>query len=84
MQTHDVRFRAPTPRPEPLSVVACSLCLRVLHDSGWIEADRVIRELRTFELPAPIRLEPGLCDGCVELVDRRRTGRLTDPLRAAA
>ena len=74
----------PLARAASPNVVACSLCLRVLHDSGWIEADQAIRELRTFDLPAPVRLEPGLCDGCVELVAERRANAQPDRSRAAA
>lgn len=71
-------------RAASLSFVACSLCLRVLRGSDWIEADRAIRELRTFDFPAPVRLEPALCDTCVEIVARRRANGLRDDFRAAA
>ncbi|HET6944454.1 MAG TPA: hypothetical protein VFI01_03820 [Gaiellaceae bacterium] len=66
------------------SVVACSLCLRVRHGSSWIEAHQALRELRTSELAAPVRLEPGLCDRCLELVVRRRGNRARDRLRSGA
>jgi hypothetical protein len=56
-----------------IGVVACSLCLRVLRgDSVWIEAEEAIRELRSFELPAPVALLPGLCTRCGDLVSARR------------
>lgn len=57
----------------PFSIVACSRCLRVQRGSKWIEPEVVIRELRSFELPAPPRLEPGICDRCAEIIDARRT-----------
>jgi hypothetical protein len=65
-------------------LVACSLCLRVLRASEWIEADQAIRELRTFELPAPLRLQPGLCDLCAELVARRRANGVPERSISAA
>jgi hypothetical protein len=55
-----------------LSVVACSLCLRVLRNSVWIAADEAIRRLRSYELPAPVLLEPGLCDRCNDTIRARR------------
>ena len=56
----------------PTTLIACSLCLRVLHDSGWVDAERVINELRSYELAAPPRLEPGVCDFCAESIFGRR------------
>jgi hypothetical protein len=55
-----------------LSVVACSLCLSVLHDGVWVEAEEAIRELRSYESPVPIALEAGLCDECSDRVRARR------------
>jgi hypothetical protein len=43
-------------------LTTCSLCLRVLRSSAWVEAERVIREIRSFELEAPPRLMLGVCD----------------------
>lgn len=54
------------------SVAACSLCLRVRSGSGWIEADEAIRKLRSFELASPLRLAPGVCDRCSDLIRARR------------
>ena len=58
--------------PRELSVVACSLCLRVQRDGIWIEAEEAIRELRSYEFSAPLSLEPGLCDQCRAIVLARR------------
>lgn len=55
-----------------VSVVACSLCLDVLRDGVWVEAEEAIRELRTYESPVPIPLEAGLCDECSDRVRARR------------
>jgi len=71
MQTYEPHVHAER-RPAPLRVIACSLCLRVLHESGWIDANEAIRELRTFALPAPVGLDPGLCDSCLDSVAARR------------
>jgi NMD protein affecting ribosome stability and mRNA decay len=57
-----------------LAVVACSLCLRVFHDGSWMEAEEAIRRLRSYELPAPLALEAGICDECTESVRARREG----------
>ena len=82
MQTYEPPVRAER-RPVPLRVIACSLCLRVLHESGWIDAHEAIRRLRTFAHPAPVGLDPGLCDHCLEVVAARRA-EATPPIDAAA
>jgi hypothetical protein len=64
-------FLKSVPAPE-LSVIACSLCLRVRRDGTWIEAEEAIRELRSYEFSAPLPLEPGLCDECHDRVRARR------------
>jgi hypothetical protein len=81
MQTHELPVRADR-RSAPLRVIACSICLRVLHESGWVDADEAIRKLRTFALPAPVGLDPGLCDRCVDVVAARRT-ETAQPIDAA-
>jgi hypothetical protein len=82
MQTHELPVRADR-RSAPLRVIACSICLRVLHESGWVDADEAIRKLRTFALPGPVGLDPGLCDRCVDVVAARRT-ETAPPIDAAA
>jgi hypothetical protein len=54
-------------------LIACSVCLRVLRGEEWVEAERAIRDLRSFALPAPPRLESALCDHCTESIRRRRS-----------
>jgi hypothetical protein len=54
-------------------LIACSVCLRVLRGEEWVEAEHAIRDLRSFALPAPPRLEPALCDHCTESIRRRRS-----------
>jgi hypothetical protein len=53
-------------------LITCSVCLRVLQSSEWIEAERVIREIRSFDLEAPPLLA-GTCDLCADAIRRRRT-----------
>jgi hypothetical protein len=54
-------------------LVTCSVCLRVLRSSQWVEAETVIRETRSFELEAPPRLEPALCTVCADSILSRRS-----------
>jgi hypothetical protein len=54
------------------ALITCSLCLCVLRDSEWVEAERVIREIRSYELEAPPRLESAVCDACAESIWSRR------------
>jgi len=53
-------------------LTTCSLCLRVLRGSEWMEAERVIREIRSYELEAPPRLQSAVCDVCAESIFSRR------------
>jgi hypothetical protein len=53
-------------------LVTCSLCLRVLRGSEWIDAEHVIREIRSYELEAPPRLHSGVCEFCAESIFSRR------------
>ena len=57
---------------EPTPLPACSICLRVLVAGSWIEADELIRSLRTFDLPMAPRFSDGLCDLCVNAKRDRR------------
>ena len=56
-----------------LHLVTCSLCLRVRQGSAWVDAEAVIRELRTYELLSLPRFEPGVCDECLVAILERRT-----------
>ena len=51
----------------------CSLCLRVRRSSDWIEAEAVIQELRSYELPVAPRLQPAVCHDCAAAIYDRRT-----------
>lgn len=67
------RFRRALRQPESRTdLVTCSLCLRVHRGSEWIEAERVIKEIRSYELQAAPRLRSGVCDACAESIFSRR------------
>ena len=65
------RAQLPPIRTE-LGIVACSRCLRVQRDGGWVEAEEMIRVLRSFELVDAPKLLPGLCDHCLSAIDAKR------------
>jgi hypothetical protein len=68
-----LRSRRP-PRQAGLraDLVTCSLCLRVQRGSEWIEAERVIREIRSYELEALPHMQPAICAVCAESIVNRR------------
>lgn len=53
-------------------LTTCPLCLSVLRGSEWIDAERVIREIRSYELEALPRLHAAVCDLCAESIFGRR------------
>jgi hypothetical protein len=53
----------------------------VLRGSEWIAAERVIAEIRSYELEALPRLEPAVCDVCAEAILNRR-GQVAEPIAA--
>jgi hypothetical protein len=68
-----LRFRRPLSQTESgTGLITCSLCLRVLRGSEWTEAERVIREIRSYDLEALPRLESAVCDSCAESIFSRR------------
>ena len=55
-----------------IHLVTCSLCLRVRRATSWVDAEAVIRELRTYESGSLPHLESAVCDDCLaEILDRR-------------
>jgi hypothetical protein len=60
------------PEADWLRLAACSVCLRVLSGSDWVDAEDAIRKLRSFERDRPPRLSPALCASCVESIRLRR------------
>jgi hypothetical protein len=90
------QYRSPAPDPggssparlaatvedaEPWALTVCSVCLRVFDETDWVDAEAVIRQLRSFDLAAAPRLKPALCDRCVESLRERRLRR-AEPLAA--
>jgi hypothetical protein len=68
-----LRPRRPGRRSEaPSDLVTCSLCLRVRRKSEWVEAEHVIRDLRSYELATPPRLRSAVCDVCADTIFGRR------------
>lgn len=59
---------------EGINLTVCSICLRVLDGSEWIEPDELIRRMRTFERDAVPRLEAALCNRCSNVIQIRRGG----------
>jgi hypothetical protein len=55
-----------------LDLITCALCLRVRRESEWVQAERLIREIRSYELEAPPRLQSGVCDDCADTIFSRR------------
>jgi hypothetical protein len=78
--------RRPTDvRVSEAGLVTCSICLKVQGASGWIPAEDVILELRTWERRQPIQLRPGICDDCsTEIEERRGYARVAQQLHDAA
>lgn len=52
---------------------ACSVCLRVQRESGWLDARDVILAQRTFEQAAAPRLSAALCSDCRREIRARRS-----------
>jgi hypothetical protein len=54
-----------------IKLIACSICLRVQRGSDWLEAERVIRDIKTYDDDLP-RLRGAVCTDCAELISQRR------------
>jgi hypothetical protein len=81
MNTHLVEQLQPQPERRELTLIACSICLRVRRGSEWVEAEHVINEIRSYELDAPPRFRPAVCDVCTRSALSRRAS--ADELLAA-
>jgi hypothetical protein len=76
-----LRSRRPWRQTAPIDLITCSLCLRIRRGSDWLDADRVIREIRSYELAALPNLHSGVCDSCAESIFARRN-RAGEPVAA--
>lgn len=72
MNTNPVRFLRSRCAQQPTNLVSCPLCLRVRRGSEWVEAERVISDIRSDELAAPLRLQSAVCDFCSDSISSRR------------
>jgi hypothetical protein len=54
-----------------IDLIACSICLRVRSSSVWLNAEHVIRDLKSYDDELP-RLHGAVCDDCAEAISRRR------------
>jgi hypothetical protein len=54
-----------------IQLIACSICLRVYRDSEWLDAERVIRDISSYDDELPM-LRDAVCDECVETIALRR------------
>jgi hypothetical protein len=67
------RFRRKSRQTESRTdLITCSICLRVLRGAEWMDAERVIREIRSYELDAPPHLHGAVCEACAESIFSRR------------
>jgi hypothetical protein len=57
-----------------IDLIACSICLRVRRGSEWLDAERVVREISSYDGELP-RLHGAVCDACTEAISRRRADR---------
>jgi hypothetical protein len=72
MHTSLLQHRPPRRERGVPHLVVCSICLRVRRGSKWIEAERVIGRIRSYELAEPPRLKPAVCDVCAGSLLARR------------
>jgi len=69
-----VRLHRPRRETESANhLIVCSLCLRVHRDSGWVAAEEVIKEIRSYELAALPELRSAVCEDCSDSILARRT-----------
>jgi hypothetical protein len=54
-----------------IDLIACSICLRVRRGSEWLDAEHVIRDIKSYDGELP-RLHGAVCDDCAEAISRRR------------
>ena len=57
-----------------MDLIVCSICLRVRRGSEWQDAERVVREISSYDRELP-RLHGAVCDACAKTISRRRASR---------
>jgi hypothetical protein len=53
-------------------LIVCSICLRVRRRAEWLDAERVISEIRSYDAELP-QFRGVVCDRCTTEISRRRT-----------
>ena len=53
-------------------LITCSICLRVLRGAEWVDAEHVIKEIRSYELESPPHLRDAVCEACADSIFSRR------------
>ena len=67
------RLRRTSRRTESQTdLITCSICLRVLRGADWVDAEHVIREIRSYELETPPHLHDAVCEACADSIFSRR------------
>jgi hypothetical protein len=64
-----------------IDLTACSICLRVRRGSEWFDAERVIRDIKSYDDELP-RLHGAVCDACAESISRHRRTAGQDAMAA--
>jgi hypothetical protein len=54
-------------------LTACAWCERIRLGDRWVDAARAIAHLRTYEWRRPPQFTHGICETCLEVVERRRS-----------
>ena len=54
-------------------LIICTLCQRVQRGNEWVETEKMIRELRTYEFNSIPQLHGTVCDECVDSILLRRS-----------
>ena len=54
-----------------IDLIVCSICLRARRGSEWLDAEHVIRDIKSYDDELP-RLHGAVCDDCAEAISRRR------------
>jgi len=57
----------------PKRLIICTRCQRVRRANEWVETERMIRELRSYELESIPQLHGTVCDECVDSIFLRRS-----------
>jgi hypothetical protein len=64
-----------------IDLIACSICLRVRRGSEWLDAEHIIRDIKTYDDELP-RLRGAVCDDCAAAAISRRRVDWEDALAA--